>query len=195
MKRGFNLLKAQAEPPSVWTAIYDWVLGTARIVIIVVEVIVLIAFGIRVVVDLQASELDKKIERAETFVEFVATNEAQFRMIQAKTTSYNTIWNSTPDYTNILASINAALPINSSISDLVVSVQDDSLTINGIAEKQNEADIVALETSLKNSLPFLRNSTLEKLENSSNQLTFSFRATIVNIPNKDLSDITIENAN
>ena len=195
MKKGFNLLKTQAEPPSVWTKVYDWVIGTARIVIIVIEVIVLVAFVIRIFIDLQGKELDKKIEQGEAILNVLKTNEADFRLIQSKTSTYSTIWNSTPDYSEMIATINASLPINVSITNLTISINKDTLTITGVADKKKEADIVDLETNLKNNLPYLTNSVLDRLQDTTDQLTFSFRATIVNITNKNLSDITDNNAN
>ena len=195
MKKGFNLLKTQAEPPSVWTKVYDWVIGTARIVIIVIEVIVLVAFVIRIFIDLQGKELDKKIEQGEAILNVLKTNEADFRLIQSKTSTYSTIWNSTPDYSEMIATINASLPINVSITNLTISINKDTLKITGVADKKKEADIVDLETNLKNNLPYHTNSVLDRLQDTTDQLTFSFRATIVNITNKNLSDITDNNAN
>ena len=195
MKRGFNLLKAQAEPPSVWSKVYDWVLGTARIIIIVVEVVVLVAFVIRVIIDLQAKDLDNKITQSEAVLNVLRTNEAEFRTIQGKTSSYTKIWNGTPDYTDIIKSINASLPINTSIKDLNISVAKDSLSITGTADKAKEADIVNLETSVKNNLPNLTDSILQELKDSTDQLKFTFQAKIININNKKLSDITANDAN
>jgi len=61
-EQGFNLLKPQKTPPTLWEKIYAWVLGTARIIVIIVEIIVVFSFGARIAVDTIASRLDKEVE-------------------------------------------------------------------------------------------------------------------------------------
>jgi len=195
VKRGFNLLKSQAEPPSVWSKVYDWALGTARIVIIVVLIIVLIAFGFRIFIDMQAKALDTQIQQGEAVLNVLSQNETQIRVIQSKTASYAQIWNTTPDYSDVVADINASLPISTSITNLDISINGSSLTISGVADKTREQDIIDLENNLKNNMSYLTSTALEQLQDTSDQLKFNFTANIINIKTKSLSNITDNNAN
>jgi len=190
LKKGFNLLKIQAEPPSVWTKIYNWVLGTARVVIVTIEVMVLIAFVIRIVVDLRGKELDAQIERGEAVLDVLKASEEQFRIIQAKTAAYKQIWTNTPDYSDLIENINSLLPVNTSISELTIYIDKEIITISGVAAKRKEEDVRLLESNLKDNSPYLTNSTLEKLQDSQDLLTFQFRATLKNINNKTLPGAT-----
>ena len=190
MKKGFNLLKPQAEPPSVWSKVYDWVLGSARIVIIVVEVIVLIAFGIRIIIDLQGKDLDQKIAQGEAVLNVLKDSELKFRQIQNKTSAYQSIWNNTKDYTALIENINSLLPVNTSIKDLLISIDQDVISISGIADKSREEDVRLLEENLKNNSPYLIDSALERLQDTPDQLKFLFRATLQNIQNKNINTIT-----
>ena len=190
MKKGFNLLKEQVEPPSVWTKIYDWVLGTARIVIIIVEVIVLIAFGIRIFIDLQAKELDSKIEQSDAVMNVLLTSETSFRQIQNKTAAYETLWNGTMNYSDVVNNINSLLPVNTSITNLTIAIDQENVTISGVADKTREEDVRLLEENLKNNSPYLTDSVLEKLQDTSDQLKFVFKAKLTNISTKDLNTVT-----
>ena len=186
MKKGFNLLKAQAEPPSVWTKVYDWVVGTARIVIIVIEMVVLVAFGIRIYIDMQSKELDKKIVQNEAIMGVMRESETTFRKIQNKTSTYRSIWIGSPDYALLIANINKLLPLSTSIRDFAINIDSQSITISGSAPKAKEEDIKNLESALKNDTEFLKDVALEKLDNSPDELKFLFRAKLVVVDNKAL---------
>lgn len=189
MKKGFNLLKSQAEPPSVWSKLYEWVLGSARVIIILVEIVVLVAFGFKVWVDIQGKELDKSIERSEAIVNAMSTSEKEFRTIQAKTTAYKAIWDASYDYSKLLANINSLLPITSSIKDITVTFDKDQISISGVAPKSKESEIRNLEADLKTNSPYLKDTVLAKLDDTQTQLKFLFTAKIVNLEKKSLNTI------
>ncbi|HEX9804335.1 MAG TPA: hypothetical protein VGA67_01520 [Candidatus Dojkabacteria bacterium] len=91
-KKSFNILRPQLSPPTAWDKIYQWMVGTARIVIIVVEIIVVFAFGIRVVVDTIGKNLDKQIVQKDAALNAYAPSEAEFRSVQNKTDAYRGLW-------------------------------------------------------------------------------------------------------
>jgi hypothetical protein len=186
MKKGFNLLKQQAEPPSVWTKIYDWVVGSARIIIIGVEALVIIAFGIRIYVDFQAKELDKEVEVAERIMSNMGSNELKFRNIQLRTASYETIWTNSINYLPLLQHINDLLPSNAQIEDLTIVITKDAITIEGKAPKTQENIIKEYENNLKTRSTFLEAVTLERLEDNVDELKFTFRANLINLTKKTL---------
>jgi hypothetical protein len=186
MKKGFNLLKQQAEPPSVWTKIYDWVVGSARIIIIGVEALVIIAFGIRIYVDFQAKELDKEVEVAERIMSNMGSNELKFRNIQLRTASYETIWTNSINYLPLLQHINDLLPSNAQIEDLTIVITKDAITIEGKAPKTQENIIKEYENNLKTRSTSLEAVTLERLEDNVDELKFTFRANLINLTKKTL---------
>ena len=99
--RGLNLLKLQVEPPTVWTKLYDWILSTSRVVVIVVELLVVVAFAIRLVVDIQSKFLDREIETKETVMSQWREEEARFRKIQDKAKAFENSWILSTAYTEI----------------------------------------------------------------------------------------------
>jgi len=158
-------------------------------VIVTAEVAVLVAFGIRLVIDLQSKDLDSKISQEETVLAVLNQSENDARVVQSKTATYKMIWNNIPDYSVVMKSIDGLLPSNTPIKGLAISINGSSLTISGTANKSNEADIQALETNLKSNSIYLKDSVMNRLEDSSGQLRFTFNSTLVNVPNKDLASI------
>ena len=189
MKTGFNLLKMQAEPPSAWTKIYGWVIGTARVVIIVAELTVLVAFGIRIYIDVQGKDLDARIDQSEAILNVMSSSEKRFRVIQNRTDMFRTIWNSSPDYSPLLTNINGLLPTSTSIKDLAISIDNKQLVISGTAPKSREQEIKDLEANLKADETYLKDVVLARLDDSPTQLKFTFTANLTNIIDKDFNNL------
>src|SRR5688572_23715853 len=90
----FNLLKPLPSPKTAWDKIYDWVLGRARIVILITIILIALAFIAKVVVDTDAKNKDKSIDTLTTRLQFYATSsEPVFRTFSAKTDNYIKVWN------------------------------------------------------------------------------------------------------
>ena len=78
MKKGFNFLKPQIEPPSAWTSIYEWITKTAKAVLIVFEIAVILALVIRIFVDVQAKNIDEQIDTLETIMQSRSFEEQKY---------------------------------------------------------------------------------------------------------------------
>lgn len=185
LKQGFNFLKPQVEPPSVWTKVYDWVVGTARIILIVAIIGVVIAMGIRVVLDVQGNELDEQISNLESLMTARLQEETKYRDLQARINAFEAVWTSTNEMSPIINEVNKILP--ESANQIIISVIDDKLTITGEALN---SDIDKMESALKLDQAFT-NTTLARLEtsgdttNKSNIVSFNFQATISKFVTKE----------
>ncbi len=147
--RGFNLLKTQPTPPTVWEKFYAWVLGTARTVIIVVQIVVIGAFVTRIIVDTQAKRLEKDIERKEMIISGFKESEKRYRIIQDRTTHFSEIWKDASNYYPVVEEIDSLLFSN--FADLRIGIEGDIVTLRGQGNIQNISD---LETKLKASSSF-----------------------------------------
>ncbi|MBD3280531.1 hypothetical protein GF389_03335 [Candidatus Dojkabacteria bacterium] len=173
--QGFNLLKPQKTPPTLWEKIYSWVLGTARIIVIIVEVIVVVAFGARIAVDTISSRLDKEIEKQQNTLGAYSESEQRFRTIQARTREYENIWEVSSNYAEMLFEIENYLLAN--FTDLSIEVSENELRISG---EGDVGKISTLEDSLKSS-EYLRNVEVYDLsaeEEGSRRSSFGIRAII-----------------
>lgn len=154
--KGFNLLKKQVAPPTAWEKIYTWVLGTARVIVIIAELVVVVAFVTRIVVDTQGSRLDKKLKNREATLGAFSESEAKYRSIQNRASNYQTLWENSSNYTPALKELDTLL--SGGFSDLSISITDGVVTVRGVGDVSRIDD---LEKSLKQSTYFSNVETFE----------------------------------
>lgn len=89
VRKVFNLLKPEHAPPTAWDRIYKWLITRARLVIIVSEIIVALAFVAKVGVDLRTKELDEQLQTNFSELSQLATGvEPELRAIQVDARAY-----------------------------------------------------------------------------------------------------------
>ncbi len=157
-KIGFNLLISQIEPPTLWTKIYDWMVGSARIVMISIELVVIVAFGLRVFLDVESKNLDEEIANKENILRAFQSSEVRFRKIQDHVNAYAKSWEEANVHSSIYAEVNTYLPQN----PVEMSVQIDTTTVV-VSGTATGNEIAFLENAFKNSSTF-RDAQLVKLD-------------------------------
>mgnify|MGYP007051591394 CR=1 FL=1 len=105
-QRGFNLLRPQLTPPTAWDKVYKWMVGTARVIVILVEMVVIIAFAVRIVVDTIGKQLDDEIKQKDTQLDAYTQIEKDLRDIQVKADAYKDIWKASSYYSDEVIFIN-----------------------------------------------------------------------------------------
>jgi hypothetical protein len=149
LKQGFNLLKPQQEAPSVWTTIYKWIVGTARVVLIVTETAVIVALVLRIVIDVNGKNLDEKVTSYESVINIRSNEEKKYVEIQEKTKEYQTVYDKNISYTSVLNTLSKNIP--TTFSNITLSISGNKLVMTG--EAPNDA-IQKMEKYLKNSVDF-----------------------------------------
>lgn len=163
-KRNFNLLKPVAPPKTVWDKVYDWLLGRARIVILITEILIGIAFFAKVIQDTDAKNKEDLIARLTQELNFYADRlEPEFRVIEAKDISYETLWNNSNKYSEVLTEIYSY--IANASSEINIRVDGREVTIFGT---EDLSILQTLEANLKSSQTFssviIKSLTLEQQE-------------------------------
>ena len=153
---GFNLLQPQEAPATFWDKAYAWVVGTARVIIIIVEVIVFAAFVARFVLDTQTKNLEEKIAVQEVKIDALAEKEKYFLEVQQKALVHKDLWTSGSNYSPILKEVDAYIP--SSSTDIDLQLKDGILLIRGFSDFNT---VSRMEASLKNSETFTQTEVLE----------------------------------
>ncbi|MCA9385804.1 hypothetical protein KC717_04095 [Candidatus Dojkabacteria bacterium] len=149
-KKGFNLLRPQLTPEDKWDKIYNWVNSTARVIVIAVELVVIICFGVRVVVDRQARDLQEQLETNKLQLDRLADTEKEIRELQDKTATYKLIWDSATSFDPYIQEVYGYNP--NLFTSLNVSVTREGIVnVNGVATRE---DVDDLERKLKNSESF-----------------------------------------
>jgi hypothetical protein len=176
----FNLLKPLLPPKTAWDKIYDWVLGRARIVILITIILIALAFIAKVVVDTDAKNKDKSIDTLTTRLQFYATSsEPVFRTFSAKTDNYVKVWNGSSGISSAVTEIYSYIPDQN--ADITIKVDGDRVSIFGTENldllRQLESDLRASETF---SSVVFSNLTLDRPNIESEEGEYVVLATIKN---------------
>lgn len=149
--KGFNLLQDSTLPPDAWDNIYQWVNRVGRVILIVVEIIVVISFVARVVIDTQTKELKQVEEATQQSLNASRVNELRFLDYQSRFGAYREVWNQGSSYKEVIADIIELTP--RSIQNVAISIKENIITFKG---KAPIAQVNTLETALKSSELFSR---------------------------------------
>lgn len=176
-KKGFNLLKTQVEPQTMWTKLYRWTTTTARAIMVFVELTIVIAFGFRVVVDLQFKNLNKDIATKEEIMSVLQESEMRLRSTQDRIQLYEQLWNDTPYYSNIYLEISKIVPVN--VKELSVQILNNEVTVKGFADAKSIEDI---ERGFKTSSLFTKTELLNIESQGTNSDSFTIKSNLNNLP-------------
>ena len=191
-KKNINLLQKRGAPPTVWERMYDWVTNTCRIIVIVTELFVLIAFGWRFWLDRTLNDLKGEIETNGDILKNLSDQEDSIRLLQDKLTAYSDIWSKSSNITPVLKEVNRYIP--SGINQLSVGIQitkdGELLSVQGETSRDQ---VSKLENAIKDSKSFTDVSlaTIEKKGEGTDTYNFSISAKV--ILNKERSLFTSNN--
>lgn len=149
-RRIFNLLKPYTPPPTGWDKIYDWLLGRARIIMVIAEIIVAITFMAKVVVDTQAKGFDDEIKFQDFELQrFAVSVEPVINKLQNKAQMYQQLWDGSSSYADVLAEIHSYIPNPG--SELLITINREEVSIAG--EESFDA-LAQIEEAMKQSDTF-----------------------------------------
>jgi hypothetical protein len=154
-KRNFNLLKPYKAPPTAWDKVYDWLINKARVVMLVSEVAVAISFVGKVVVDVQAKNLDDAIKgKVFELSQYAPVIEPNLRQIQQKANVFTNIWEASSGYSDVLKEIYSYVP--NPAADLSIRIAESDVTITGGDSLEALSQI---EAKMKASATFVSSET------------------------------------
>lgn len=188
-KRIFNLLKPVEPPTTAWDKVYEWLLGKARIVVLITELIIAVTFVFKVIEDTAAKNKEKQIEQLSGELNIYTENlEPKFKAIQGKTSDYMFVWEHSSNYTPIINEVFSYIE-NPSV-DLSVSVVKNIVSVYGFDEL---AILQKLENSMKNSPTFatvgIRDLSLDGDEVTANKGRYILEATLDKFSRDSISQV------
>ena len=162
--RSFNLLKPLEPPKTVWDKIYDWLLGRARIVILITEILIAIAFFAKVIQDTDAKNKENTIAQLTSELSFYSGNlEPRYRTLITKNDTYQNLWNNSTSYSYLISQVYSY--ISNSASKINIRIDEKEITIFGTEDLKI---LQNLEAQLKSSPLFssvvIKNLSLEQQE-------------------------------
>ncbi len=160
-KRIFNLLKPEVMPFTVWDKVYDWIMYRAKVIIMVTELLVVVAFAAKVVVDTTAKNKNEDVNALVNQVNFLASEkEPYYRKLISKDMTYTSAWDKSSNFEPILNEVYSYL--NNPAVEVTININEKQVSIQGSLDLES---LQKLETSMEESDTFsnayIDNLTLE----------------------------------
>lgn len=139
----------------------NWALSAGRVVVIVTELIVIVAFLSRFWLDRRLTDLNTQNLALQTQVEASAEFEKQFRSAQERLSTYQKIDSQENINSELVSKISSALPADVSLTSILFS--DNQIDIRGIALSEGglAGFVKALDDSPDFENPVIRDISLD----------------------------------
>ncbi len=147
---GINLLPQKGFEATTTGRVLAWILSTFRIIVIVTEIIVMIAFLSRFWLDAQNSDLNEKIEEEQALLKASSSFERDFKDTQKKLAIFSELTSKGKSLSASLKTITSYLPDDLFLTS--VTFGGDIFTIEGMTP--NEQSIQQLIVNLQESGAF-----------------------------------------
>ena len=149
-----DLLKPQSNPEKLPVKLIRWLLSTGRYIFVLVEALVLIAFGARFKLDADLSAKKEAIEQQIPYIESLKPYEILIRQTQLKLATINTLKTNSADYPVILKKIADQTPLGVKLIGMNLDKSIDKVTIKINAQAQNNNDLTNFVAGLKSDQTF-----------------------------------------
>jgi len=174
-KEEINLLPQKGFESSTAGRVLAWILSSFRIIVIVTEIIVMVAFLSRFWLDAQNSDLSDEINQKQAVLVASLDFEKDFRDIQQRLSTYSKI-TSQPKFSDIFKSIVASIPEDIILDS--INESGDAVIIKGTSPNE-----VAIQQFIVNMSPYKEIaevilSQIKSSEDSTESLKFEINVTL-----------------
>ena len=150
-----NLLPQKGFQSSTAGRVLAWILSTFRIIVIVTEIIVMIAFLSRFWFDAQNTNLNEQIQQKKDVLLAYQDFEHNFKDVQKRLKIYSNLTRNKISGVNVAETVKYFLP-----PDIVATeISDEKNKLEVVGETSNERSIQQLVVNL-NSVPIFKNTSL-----------------------------------
>ncbi len=171
-KNTINLLPNAQETGNVRERILNWLLSTFRVIVVVTEFVVIIAFVSRFFLDAKSNDLSDQIDAKKAVIASFAKFEKEYKNTQKRLSIFSAISSDKNNLSPVISNITKSLP-----NDVVlVSLINDKNGLNVKANSFSEQSIVQFISNLKSTNLF-STITLTDLSSSEDNpyLTFTIK--------------------
>lgn len=159
-----NLLKPQSNPEKLLVKLIRWLLSSGRYIFIVVNAVVLIAFGARFKLDADLAAKNDAIEEKIPYIEALRPYELLIRETQLKLSTISTAKKSSLDWPAVIEKIANQTPANVKIISINIKNDAGTATVNILGQTPLSNDLTNFINGLKTE------TTLSEVNLSSIQL-------------------------
>lgn len=166
-----NLLPESGLEGTTFGRVLAWILSTFRIIVIVTEIIVMIAFLSRFWLDAKNTDLSDQIEEKQAILSSSANFEKEFKATQRKLEIFSQVTANEKVTTSSLSTIVSLLPVDLFLNS--VTFNDNSVSIEG--KSPNEKSIQQLIVNLNSTGEFEKINLTDLKSDISNPNLFTFK--------------------
>lgn len=144
-----DLLKPQSNPEKILVKLLRWLLSSGRYIFVLVNALVLIAFGTRFKLDADLATNKEAIEEQIPYIESLKPYEILIRKTQLKLLTIDNIKKSSLDWPAILKKIADQTPISVTITNINIKKDIGSGAFSIIGQTAFSRDITNIITGLR----------------------------------------------
>ncbi len=161
-KQSINLLPREGFDSTIQGRLLAWALSSFRIIVIVTELVVMIAFMSRFFLDAQNADLTEEIQDKQSLISANQSFEKEFRLTQNKLRLYKEVTTSNSKNTNVMDAVVTSLPSDVYLDSIVIT--SESVSVVGVSSSTQSIQqlIVNLESK-----EFVSNVNLGSVERES----------------------------
>ncbi|MBI2338134.1 PilN domain-containing protein [Candidatus Daviesbacteria bacterium] len=182
-----NLLKPQGNPEKLPTKLIGWLLSSGRYIFVLVEALVLIAFGARFKLDADLQSKKEAIEEQIPYIESLKPYEILIRQTQLKLSTIDSARKTSLDWPAVIKRVADQTPISVKISGINIKKDVGSGNIRISGQSPNGKELTSFITGLKGDNAFT-NVNLESVgvEQDVIAFTLSISAKLMTLEEKSL---------
>jgi Tfp pilus assembly protein PilN len=156
-----NLLPQEQFAASTTGRVLTWALSTFRIIVIITELVVILAFLSRFFLDAEHADLTEQIEQKQAVIAGSSEFEKTFRQVQQRLKIFSQLTEQDKQTSSVLSKLAISIPPDVYLDS--VNLNDNSLSLVGLSpnERSIQEFVVNLEANLG-----AKNVNLERIETS-----------------------------
>lgn len=144
-----NLLKPQSNPEKIPAKLFRWLLSSGRYIFVLVEALVLIAFGARFKLDADLQAKKEAIEQQIPYIESLKPYEALIRETQLKLSTIDSIKRDSFDWSIVLKKIADQTPLSVKMTSINISKKTGTNSIHIVGQTPAGGDLMSFIAGLK----------------------------------------------
>lgn len=182
-----NLLKPQGNPEQLPVKFFRWLLSAGRYIFVLIEAIVLIAFGARFKLDADLASNKESIEEQIPYIESLKPYEILIRQTQLKLSTIDNIKRDSLDGSAILKKIADQTPTSVKVVSINIAKNMENTTVHITGQTQINGDLSNFITGLRGDETFT-NVTIASigLDQGIIKFTINTSANLTNLEGKNI---------
>lgn len=147
-KNSINLLPSSQFDQTTTGRILRWLLGTFRMIVIFVELIVIVAFLFRFWIDIQISLLNREIEEKKAIIVSYTDFEKEYRGVLARQDFYKANTENIIHKNKVFSQIGTKIPLDLKLTEVFFDETNNKISISGesLAEESISQYLAYLKT-------------------------------------------------